>query len=262
MLEPMRYAAFFGLLGVSFLLLAAQAVTGEPRPLAWGVAGLEGYCAVSLLTLAAAYALQHRGTAVENAFEHSAWRPWLDILLFPYRILAWVVAAALRRVDSMGPMHAVGTRLYVGRLPRPSDRQQLAEAGVTSVLNLCIEFPVRPRWRRDEGVETVYLPLLDGAAPSHRQFQEALDWIVRRHADGHTVLIHCAQGRGRSVTVAAAALCRLGLAAGPEDALAAIRSARPKAKPSRQQQNALARFVQAVQPAEDSPPPSRADSLS
>jgi protein-tyrosine phosphatase len=149
----------------------------------------------------------------------------------------------------MDLMHAVGGRLYVGRLPLPADHRRLAEAGVTSVLNLCAEFPRLSRLRADSGMSTAYVPVLDGAAPSRRQFEAAVAWIEARHAEGHSVLVHCAQGRGRSVTVAAAALCRLGLADGPDDALARIIAARPRARPSRRQRQALSRFLGTVEPA-------------
>jgi diacylglycerol kinase (ATP) len=148
----------------------------------------------------------------------------------------------LRRFDSMELLHPVGPRLYVGRLPSPSEHAKLTALGVTSVLNLCAEFPRRSRRFETSKLETAYLPVLDGTAPSDRQFRQAVEWIAARHGEGRSVLVHCAQGRGRSVTVAAAALCRLGLAADPDDALARILSVRTKAKPSRKQRQALARF--------------------
>jgi hypothetical protein len=262
MIEPLRYSMVLGLLGAAFLALAAGTSSGGRPELAWAFAGVEGYCGVSLLALAVAYALQHRGVAVERGFQHPVWARGLDALLLPYRVLAWAVVAVARRVDPMEPMHAVGARIYVGRRPHASERARMAAAGVTSVVNLCLEFPVRGRVRHDPRVETVYLPMLDGTAPSSGQFETAVDWISRRHAEGHTVLIHCAQGRGRSVTVAAAALCRLGLAAGPDDALALIRAARPKAKPSRQQRSALARFVGAGPAPAECPPAPVTTSLS
>ena len=44
-------------------------------------------------------------------------------------------------------MHPVGTWLYVGRIPFPSERARLGAVGVTSVLNLCVEFPRPSRLR-------------------------------------------------------------------------------------------------------------------
>jgi hypothetical protein len=243
MIEPRRYALVFAVLATASLLLAWQSLAGGALPPARILGVVEAYIALSLYTLAGAYALKDAEVPIEDALHLARCRPFLDVLLLPYRAVAWLVVFLMRRFDSMEMMHSVGTRLYVGRAPRARDRARLEGAGVTSVLNLCVEIPPRTR-RRVSGVrETVYLPVLDGAAPSPRQFEQALEWITRRHAEGHTVLVHCAQGRGRSVTIAAAALCRLGLAEGPEEALSRITAARPNARPSRKQRVALRRYL-------------------
>jgi protein-tyrosine phosphatase len=57
------------------------------------------------------------------------------------------------------------------------------------------------------------------------------------------VLIHCAQGHGRTATIAAAVLARLELAADAEEALSRIRAVRPFAIPSREQKAALIRYL-------------------
>jgi diacylglycerol kinase (ATP) len=239
MFEPMRYAALFGILGALIAGAAVEAADGA----AWTLAAAEGYVALGLFTMAVAYGLNDRGVPIEEVLQHPGWMHVVGALVLPYRLLARLTLALLRRFDSMEMMHVVGTRLYVGRIPFPSEHPRLAEAGVTSVLNLCAEFPRLSRFRGASGVELAYVPILDGTAPSREQFQTAVDWVAARHAEGRSVLIHCAQGRGRSVTVAAAALCRLGLATDPEDALAKITAARPKAKPSRKQRIALSRFL-------------------
>jgi hypothetical protein len=243
MFEPMRYAALFGTLGLILASAAAQAAVGGATGAAWVAIAVEGYAALCLVTMAVGYGLNDRGVAVDQLLRTRGWGTAVDVLVLPYRVLARVTFALLRRLDSMELMHPVGTRLYVGRIPLPSERSRLADAGITSVLNLCAEFPRLSRLRGAGGLESAYLPILDGAAPTQGQFRDAVDWIAARHAAGHSILVHCAQGRGRSVTVAAAALCRLGIASDPTDALARITAARPKAKPSRRQQVALSRFV-------------------
>jgi protein-tyrosine phosphatase len=255
MIEPMRYSALFGILGVVLAISAVQLAAGGAAGAVWALVAAEAYLAVGLLALAVAYGLSHRGFPIEEAFQHPGWMRVWDLLLPPYRILARMGCLVLRRFDSMDPMHAVGTRLYVGRIPVRSERAKLEALGVTSVLNLCVEFPRRPGRRAATGLETAYLPVLDGAAPSPGQFRAAVEWIAARHGEGRSILVHCAQGRGRSVTVAAAALCRLGLAAGPDEALAQITAARPRAKPSRRQRIALSRFLNSDQPLGANPMP-------
>jgi len=94
-------------------------------------------------------------------------------------------------------------------------------------------------------VET-YVPILDASSPSDRQLREAIDWIVARRSENRTVLIHCAQGHGRSATVAAVALCRLGEASHFDEAIALVRSSRPKARPSKAQRLAAIRFLSSI----------------
>ena len=239
----MRYAVVFGILGLLLLVGAGQSISADPGPLSWAIGGTEAYLALSLFTLSLAYLLDHFSLPVEAVFRHPVWTRLIGLLLLPYRLLAGITIALARRFDTMEMMHPVGPRLFVGRIPFPHERGHLQAAGVTSVVNLCAEFPRLSGLRGDPAMETIYLPMLDGAAPSPAQFERAIAWIASRHVEGHTVLVHCAQGRGRSVTVAAAALCRLGLASSPEEAIAMITAVRPKAKPSQKQRAALSRYL-------------------
>src|SRR3954447_24675930 len=131
-------------------------------------------------------------------------------------------------------MCQVGPRLYIGRLPFLWEKDRLADRGIAAVLSLCAEFPLQSHRRGASGLEVAYVPLLDGSPPSDQQFRRVITWIEAQRSAGRTVLIHCAQGHGRSATVAAAVLCHLGLAANAEDALTQILQTRPQAKPSRE----------------------------
>src|SRR5829696_564976 len=190
MFEPMRYAALFGVLGVILAAAAVQSAAGGAVGVAWVLAAAEAYVALCLFTMALAYGLQDRGVAIEGMFIRRGGRPAVDLLLLPYRLLARLTFVLLRRLDSMELMHPVGTRLYVGRIPLPADHSRLAELGVTSVLNLCAEFPRLSRLDRASGLQTAYMPILDGAAPSERQFRAAVEWIAARHSEGQSVLVH------------------------------------------------------------------------
>lgn len=243
MFEPTKYAGLLGILGAILVSAAVQAAQSGPPLATWGLIVTVAYIGLSLLALAVAYLLNALGVHLD-AVHGARGGAWVTGALFlPYRVAAGLVCIGLRRFDSMGPMHSVGPRIYVGRIPLPHERSALMDAGVTSVLNLCVEFPRLSRIHESPGLEAAYIPMLDGTAPSRAQWNRAIDWIVRRHAEGHTILVHCAQGRGRSVTVAAAALCRLGFAIGPDEALAQIRAARPKACPSLMQRVSLSAFL-------------------
>src|SRR4051812_46784497 len=101
MIEPMRYSALFGILGVALALSAVQLATGGAVGAAWALVAGEAYLATCLLALAVAYGLNHRGFPIEEAFQHPGWMQMWDLLLLPYRILARMTCLVLRRFDSM-----------------------------------------------------------------------------------------------------------------------------------------------------------------
>jgi Dual specificity phosphatase, catalytic domain len=233
----MRFAVVFGILGI-VLAVMAQWLAEDAIGAGWLLVAGEAYFACCFLTLAALYGLRHAGLPVENAFRHPVSSRVIRSVVFPYLVVAGITVHLSRWIGREDMMNRVEAGLYVGRLPFPADRALLADAGVTAVLNLCWEFPsLSGEW------QTACLPVLDGSPPSERQFLEALDRVGRWRAEGRTVLIHCAQGHGRSATIAAAALCRLGFASDAEEAIARIRTARPRVRPSRAQRTALEQFL-------------------
>jgi protein-tyrosine phosphatase len=87
------------------------------------------------------------------------------------------------------------------------------------------------------------VPILDAGAPTESQFQTAVEVVTQWRATGRSVLIHCAQGHGRTATIAAAVLVRLQLAADAGEALSRVRAVRPFAIPSREQKAALMKYL-------------------
>ena len=144
------------------------------------------------------------------------------------------------RLDLETAWNEVVPGLWIGRYPFRDESSCLETLGVTAVMNLCSEFP-----GRTGPAHSVFarMPILDATAPSPRQFQAAVDWAVARQAEGKRMLIHCAQGHGRSATITAAILVRVGRAKTAGEALMIVSEARPSAKPSRSQREALARFL-------------------
>ena len=239
-----RFAVVFGILGVVLAALACR-LAREAVGAWWLVALIEAYLAACLLLLALAYGLRHGGLPVEDVLGHPAWSPLLRVLLMPYLALGATTLYLSRRVGSEDLMSPVASGLFIGRLPFPSERRLLERAGITAVLNLCWEFPRLSGAEELPGVAVARVPVLDGCPPTHRQFREAVARVAAWRAEGRVVLIHCAQGHGRSATVAAAVLARLGLASGPDDALGTILASRPRATPSGGQRAAFARFLAA-----------------
>ena len=65
-----------------------------------------------------------------------------------------------------------------------------------------------PAWFEEHGVALRQYRVPDVTVPGEDVLDDAVPWITDRLAEGRTVLIHCAKGRGRSATVLAAYLMR------------------------------------------------------
>ncbi|GAC1474038.1 MAG: hypothetical protein NVSMB9_23700 [Isosphaeraceae bacterium] len=245
MFEPILYAALFGVAGLVFGGLAHVSMVGTSGLAVCPFVALEVYLALSSLSVSALYVLNRAGFVVERGDWPRSLMTLVASILLPYRLVACLTSRSLAVFDPMDLLHPIAPGLFVGRRPYDGDRAALAAAGVTAVLNLCAESPglVRLIGGENESLAALSIPVLDGAAPSPRQFRAALDWVTQRHAQGHSILIHCAQGRGRSVTVAAAALCELGFATGSDESIKRITLARPRARISRNQRNALEHWL-------------------
>jgi Dual specificity phosphatase, catalytic domain len=232
----MRLSLAFGLMGLALAALATSQ-TG------WVFAVAEGYLAACFLTLAIIYGLRALGFGVEDAVSRPAWSWLVRAILLPYRSIGIVVLFISRWFDREGLLNPLADRIYVGRLPFPFERAEIQAAGIDAVLNLCWEFPRFSGLDREPGMIYAHLPILDGSPPTDRQFREAVETVERWRSEGRCVLIHCAQGHGRTATISAAVLVRLGLAAEVEQALAMVKAARPLARPSVSQRAALIRFT-------------------
>ncbi|MBW6455681.1 MAG: tyrosine-protein phosphatase [Trueperaceae bacterium] len=80
------------------------------------------------------------------------------------------------------------------------------------------------------GLEGARLPIRDGGVPGPQQVDETMGLlydVVRHLRDGHTVVVHCRAGQGRSGMWAAMALAALG--ADPAEAIARVRRVQPRA---------------------------------
>ncbi|WP_175695425.1 phosphatase PAP2/dual specificity phosphatase family protein [Burkholderia ambifaria] len=118
----------------------------------------------------------------------------------------------------------IDERVSIGRTPTTRD---VRRHGFTALVDLTAEMP---RWTTaDASLAYVAVPQLDLVAPTPAQLAAAVAALERLHAEGRDVLVCCALGYGRSVLCAAAWLAaRRGLG-DARDALAAVRSVRPRA---------------------------------
>lgn len=146
-----------------------------------------------------------------------------------YPTLAWN-AVNVRLVPGRRWWNRVDDHLVLGALPLPWMVPALKEAGVTSVINTCVEYPGPLAAYKKHGIEQLHLPTLDFSPPTLDHIRRGVDFITERAEAGHSVYVHCKAGRGRSATVA---LCWLMSFRGmpPEEALRHLQSHRPHVNP-------------------------------
>ena len=136
---------------------------------------------------------------------------------------AWQVqsrsaAAAPAAIDGIDNLHAVDDRVWRGAAPSKAAYADLADAGVTTIVDLRAEENVRVDVDRlaGLGLEYVHLPIRDGQVPTDAQVERFLDEV--RDSDGIT-FVHCGAGVGRTGAMSAAYL----VASGTTDGLEAMR---------------------------------------
>ncbi|HEV2070057.1 MAG TPA: tyrosine-protein phosphatase [Acidimicrobiales bacterium] len=142
------------------------------------------------------------------------------------RVLLWAVAIvaagnlailgafALARVtaadrsaelEGIGNLRVVDERVWRGDAPSPAGYANLAERGVTTVVDLRAERDlVVPEIQLEElGIERIHIPIRDGQTPDQAQVDQFLG-VVRR-SEG-VVYLHCGAGVGRTGAMAATRL--------------------------------------------------------
>lgn len=187
------------------------------------------YGMLSCLALGVLYGEKSRGNDAERVLASSnvAAVTALRLFLLPYTAGSGLVLMANRLISGEDPWNPVGSSILLGADPLPWERGRLKADGATVSLNLCFEFPRNRGWMAPLGIDERYLPFMDGVAPTEGQLRAAVDWLTGEIERGAKVLVHCAQGHGRSAVVVAAYLLAAGKAVSPGDALAQLRSARP-----------------------------------
>jgi diacylglycerol kinase (ATP) len=234
----MRFAIAFGVIGLTLGTLAVRTTFEH----GWLLAFVEGDLSLCFLGLAVIYGLRATGIEIERILDKPGWSPLIRLVLLPQLALGSVVLFVGRWFDREGLLNPLADGIFVGQLPFPSERSKIEAAGIGAVLNLCWKYPPASKLNRASDLISAHVPILDACPPTDRQFREAVETVERWRSEGRCVLIHCAQGHGRTATVSAAVMVRLGLAVDVAQALAMVQAARPLAKPSSEQKAALIRF--------------------
>ncbi len=103
----------------------------------------------------------------------------------------------------------VEPRLWLGGAPTyRRDYDTILALGISAVLDTRAERTSDRAFYDAHGITHRRFPVPDVTVPDEAVLTEAVAWIDDQLADGRTVLIHCAKGRGRSATVVAAWLMK------------------------------------------------------
>ena len=204
----MRYAVIFICLGVAFIALAVQ-TGGWGWLLLWP--GLSG------VLVGLGYA--GLGARVFGKRRHGGFATWALIVHLPYLFMTLAVWYLIRWTIPENAADEVAPGLWVAR--RPLCRE--IPGDVRCVIDVTAEFwPARRV--RDARTYLCY-PTLDGHVSSDEAFIQTVQQIASLD---HAILIHCAQGHGRSAALSAAVMIARGVAQDVEQAERMLRAARPK----------------------------------
>lgn len=144
---------------------------------------------------------------------------WAQVVLLPYTLFALFVWRVQSAVISQPAYHIVNERLIAARRLMAHEMP----ADVSIVLDLTCEFRDPAAIRSREGYRC--LPILDGGSVSAEELVAVLRGLAPEV--GTRILIHCAQGHGRTGMVAAAWLVLHGYARTAEEAVAMLQAVRP-----------------------------------
>lgn len=127
------------------------------------------------------------------------------------------------------PISQVDHRLFVSGRAEANNLNHTNSHNISAVLNVHQEPDEEDRKSPD--IIYMHIPFEDGEEIPQRQFVKCLGWLKFMYEAGHNILIHCAAGISRSVTVTAAFMHYAGVC-DFEEAKNRIKQARPIANPA------------------------------
>lgn len=245
----MRYVAVLMLIAGG-LVLAALNLLSESGPL-----GSRRYVLVAVLLLLAAWfaacavmylAAVGFGAQMGRLVKRLDGRERLGLnwlLLGPSTVLSLGTRLYIQLASYESTLAPIDDRLYLGRLPLPGEIDDVREAGISAVVDLCAELPEVDFLRRLPAGQYLAVPVLDGFTPTFEQLLIITDWVTGMLQRGHRVLLHCALGHGRSAVAAACTLLRLGRVETTDQAVAWLEKHRPRVSLHRGQTRAVRAFA-------------------
>ncbi len=203
-------------LSVAFLLLGIAALLFVPR------LGMLGWLPLwaGLDFLAVSWAYRRHLPGIYGKRPDGGMDPLRVLLFAPHLGLIAGVWHVNRLVSREPPCNWLGDGLIVSRRLLKHEMPP----GVTTVVDLTAEFREVPALR---SMNYRSLPVMDGEVPDAGELSVLLGTLPR---EAGTVLVHCAEGHGRTGAVAACLLLWRGAARGAAEAVDMVITARPLAR--------------------------------
>jgi hypothetical protein len=203
------------LYGIFFLALAALCayygvLSGAPK---WWLL----WPGVTCLLLAEGY-LGLGGKVLGKRSDGSI-RWYMIPVAFPYFIYCWSKWLIMRLFTDEAAFDRILPYLYIGRFAFP----RAIPANVRCIVDLAAEFPEPAKSRKER--RYIGVPVLDGWIPTKKEFLSLLETL--RTVEG-PIYLHCAEGHGRSGTIAVGFLILIGEAVDTQEALDKLRGIRPR----------------------------------
>jgi protein-tyrosine phosphatase len=128
-------------------------------------------------------------------------------------------------------MNKITNSIYLGSSQDAQHRKpQLKAAGITAILNVARDLTNATTTHKE--FEMYHIGVMDGGGNNSSMASAALLVLSALVVDGHTVLVHCHEGKSRSAALLAAYLTKRGNFETMEEALAHLKSKRPRVDPN------------------------------
>ena len=154
------------------------------------------------------------------------------MLFWPYFMANHGVLGLYRLFSKENPCDEILPGLYLGRKLWSWDHALLTQRNISAIVDITAE------WSEANFIlkNCAYLsiPVLDMCPPTLIQLRQAISWIDKEVLQ-HGVFVHCAAGHGRSATLVAAYLLHAGTVRDVQEAIAFIKTKRPKIHVNREQ---------------------------